>query len=170
VRAEFALSDAKAKNGNTSGAKGSATAWLVEAEHHGAKVDLLAYVREQQSGYGIGQVNSSENGTRKFGVDGRLRVNQALSLTGSAYQEDYLNNAAKRQAGRLLAEYRTKGADLRAGLTIANDRLEDGRSAQSQIAQLGATKRLFDNRLELDAQTEFALNSSESIAFPTTFQ
>jgi uncharacterized repeat protein (TIGR01451 family) len=167
IRGEFAVSDGKAKAGNTTDTAGTSTAWLIEAEHHSEKLDLLGYVREQQSGYGVGQTNSSENGTLKFGVDGRLRFTPNLSLTASAYQEDYLNSAAKRQAGKLLAEYRAKDLDLRAGFTLAHDQLADGREASSQIAQLGATKRLFDNKLELDAQTEFALNSSESVDFPS---
>ena len=166
VRAEFAMSDAKAKTGATGVTEGSSTAWLVEAEHHSSKVDLLAYARQQEAGYGVGQINSSETGTRKFGVDGRVRVTDALSFTGSAWHEDYLNSVAQRDAGRVLAEYRTKGLDLRAGLTIARDTLDDGRSAQSTIGQLGATKRFLNNKLELDAQTEIPLSASESIDFP----
>jgi uncharacterized repeat protein (TIGR01451 family) len=166
VRAEFAKSDANAKQGATNVSEGGATAWLVEAEHHTSKLDLLAYAREQQAGYGVGQTNASENGSRKFGFDGRVRVSPALSFTGSAWQENYLNSDAQRQAARVLAEYKSRGLDMRAGLTVANDTLDDGTKANSNIAQFGATKRLMGNRLELDAQTEIALSSSESIDFP----
>ena len=166
IRAEVGISKASAKAGATGVRTGAATAWLVEAEHHGAKYDLLAYAREQEAGYGVGQLNAGENGTRKFGVDGRLRVTPELSFIGSAWQENYLRSNARRQAGRATIEYRSKAADLRAGIQIANDRLADGTVAQSTIAQLGATKRLFNNRLELDAQAEFALGKSESIDFP----
>lgn len=167
IRAEFAASNANARSGATGVNGDTATAWLVEAEHHGKTVDVLAYAREQEAGYGVGQLNASETGTRKFGIDGRIKINSDLSLVGSAWQEDYLGSDARRQAGRLLAEYRTKALDLRAGLTIANDRLQDGRTASSNIVQLGATKRLFGNRLELDAQTELPLGGkSDSIDFP----
>jgi hypothetical protein len=166
VRAEFAKSDANAKAGAANVSEGGSTAWLVEAEHHTPKIDLLAYAREQQAGYGVGQTNASETGTRKFGFDGRVRITPALSLTGSAWQEDYLGSDAQRQAGRILAEYKTPGLDMRAGLTVANDTLQDGTKAQSNIAQFGATKRLMNNRLELDAQTEIPLGTSESIDFP----
>ena len=47
------------------------------------------------------------------------------------------------------------------GVTIANDRLADGRTAHSTIAQFGATKRLFKDKLELDAQTEIPLEREE---------
>jgi uncharacterized repeat protein (TIGR01451 family) len=166
IRAEVAVSRASAKPGTTLARTGAATAWLVEAEHHGPKYDLLAYARQQQGGFGVGQLNPGENGTRKFGVDGRLRLTEQLSLLGSAWQESYLGSPARRQAGRAGVEFRGKSIDLRAGLIVANDRLDDGREAGSTIAQLGATKRLFDNRLELDAQAEFALGKSASIDFP----
>ncbi len=162
IRAEFARSDTTARPGATATSAGAANAWLIEAEHHGPKYDIFAYAREQQSGFGVGQLNASETGTRKYGVDGRLRITDALSIIGSAWQEDYLANSARRQAGQARVEYRTKGVDLRAGLTIANDRLADGREANSTIAQLGATKRVFGNRLELDAQTEFALGGKDA--------
>lgn len=167
VRAEVAVSDGKAETGSLEPEAGTATAWLVEAEHHSAKIDILAYAREQEGGFGLGQQNRAETGTRKFGLDGRIRVTKDLSVIASATHEDYLGSDAKRIAGRLGAEYRTRGLDLRANLTIADDTLADGRTAKSTIAQLGATKRLFDNKLELDAQTEFALGGKdESIDFP----
>ena len=35
-------------------AAGRATAWLLEAEHHSRTVDVLAYVRERGTGFGVG--------------------------------------------------------------------------------------------------------------------
>ncbi|WP_293884291.1 hypothetical protein [Sphingomonas sp.] len=167
IRAEFAGSGNKVRPGSNVASAGASTAWLVEAEHHGPKYDIFAYAREQQAGFGVGQQNASEVGTRKFGADGRLRISPELSLVGSAWQEIQLGSDARRNAGLAKVEYRTKALDLRAGVTIANDRLVDGTTANSTIIQLGATKKLFNNRLELDAQTEFAPGGvSRSVDFP----
>ncbi|MDB5702039.1 MAG: hypothetical protein JWL66_2238 [Sphingomonadales bacterium] len=167
IRAEFAGSDSKARPGVASTSAGGSTAWLVEAEHHGPRYDIFAYAREQQAGYGVGQQNASEVGTRKFGADGRLRITPTLSLVGSAWQEIQLGSDARRDAGLAKVEYHTKGMDLRAGVTIADDHLANGSEANSTIIQLGATKKFFDNRLELDAQTEFAPGgATESVDFP----
>lgn len=159
VRAEVAVSSSGA-------ATGTATAWQVEAEHHGSKVDVLAYAREREKGFGLGQTSGAEDGTRKVGMDGRFRLNEIWSLSGSAWHEDYLGSDARRIAARALLEYRTPGLSARAGLTFADDRLADGRQARSTLLQLGATKRLLDNKLELDAQTEIPLGKAESIDFP----
>ena len=168
IRAEIGISNADPKQGAVNTKSDTATAWLVEAEHHGSKYDVLAYAREQQSGYGVGQTNASEEGARKFGVDGRVKVSNKISLSGSAWQEDALGSSARRQAGRALAEYRSKALDLRTGITIANDRLPTGTTASSTIAQFGATKRFLDNKLEVDAQTEVPLGSKQdaSVDFP----
>jgi len=168
IRAEIAVSDSGSTGGVAAPAQGgTALAWQIEAEHHDRRFDVLAYARERQRGFGVGQLNASENGTRKIGIDARARLSETLSLTGSAWHEDYLGSDAQRIAGRALIEYRSRDLSARAGLTIADDRLADGRSASSQILQLGATKRLFDNRLELDAQTELPIGGhSDSIDFP----
>ncbi|MFL6845878.1 MAG: hypothetical protein ACJ8ER_13470 [Allosphingosinicella sp.] len=166
VRAEIAVSDSDPKSGTAGAKAGTATAWQVEAEHHGSKLDLLAYAREREAGFGLGQTSGAEDGTRKFGFDARARFGDAWSLTASAWDEDYLGSDARRIAARTLLEYRTPDFAARAGLTLADDRLADGRSARSTILQLGATKRLLDNKLELDGQTEIPIGQAESIDFP----
>ena len=58
------------------------------------------------------------------------------------------------------------GYAARAGITMADDRLADGRQARSTILQLGGTKRLFNNRLELDAQTELPIGTAKASTSP----
>jgi hypothetical protein len=165
VRAEVAVSDVQPEAGAP--AAGTATAWLVEAEHHGSRVDVLAYAREREAGFGVGQLGAVENGTRKLGLDARARIGERWSVTGSAWHEDYLLSDARRIAARAQVEYRGRDLSGRAGFTFADDRLADGREARSTLLQLGATKRFLDNRLELDAQTELPIGGrDESIDFP----
>lgn len=166
-RAELAVTDNEAKTVSATNSGQAATAWLVEAEHHGSKFDLLAYVRRQATGYGLGQLNAAETGTRKFGIDARVRVRDNLSLAVTSYQEDFLTSGARRRAGTAELEYRTKERSFRAGIVYANDRLSDSTENESRLVRLGATQQLFDGKLELDAQTEFALGGQdESIDFP----
>lgn len=167
LRAEVAVSRNQPKTGGTAPAATTATAWLVEAEHHGPRYDLLAYAREQQAGFGLGQLSGTENGTRKIGFDGRVKLLETLSLTGSGWIEDYLASDARRVAARALLEYRGRDVSARAGLTFADDHLANGSNARSTLLQLGATKRLLKNKLELDAQTEIPIGGQNgSIDFP----
>ena len=167
IRAEFAGSAAKAGSSSLANKDGSGTAWLLEAEHHDADFDVLAYIREQQSGFGVGQQNRSEVGTRKLGVDGRIRITDQLSASLIAYQEEFLGNDARRRAAIGEIEYRADDTTFRAGLTHASDSLADGTTNKSTLARLGASQQLFEGLLELSAQTEFALGGKdESVDFP----
>ncbi len=167
IRAEFAGSTGQAKSASTMPSTGGATAWLVEAEHHDETFDVLAYVREQQAGFGVGQTNASEIGTRKFGVDGRVRLNDKLSVSALGYQEEFLGNDTRRRVASAEIEYRDGGTTVRAGITHANDKLADGTINKSTLAKLSGSQKLFNDKLELSAQTEFALgDQDQSIDFP----
>ncbi len=169
VRAEFAHSDSVRQAGIAGGPAGArAQAWLLEVEHHSGDFDLLAYARQQDSGFGVGQLNAGGNGSRKIGFDGRVRLSEDFSVIGSVWQEARLETGANRYAGRMLAEYRVQDTSFRAGLTFADDELPDGSRNSSTLVQLGASQRLMNGRLELDGQTEFALGGDDdSVDFPT---
>ncbi len=167
VRAEYALSNTTASTGASGVLTGTATAWQVEAEHHSSKYDLLAYVHKQDKAFGVSQTNLGEAGTLKFGVDGRLRVNKLLSLSGNAYEQQFISAGGQRDAAEAKLEYRGKLFTSTLDFKYVNDKLADGSTAVSEIVQLGATKRLFKNKLELDAQTEFSpTGQTNSVDFP----
>ena len=167
IRAEFAGSSAQATSSANANATSGGKAWLLEAEHHDERFDVLAYVREQQAGFGLGQQNKSEIGTRKFGVDSRVRLTDQLSASLIAYQEEFFGNDARRRAAIGEIEYRADDTSFRAGLTHASDALSDGTNNQSTLVRLGASQQFFEGKLELSAQTEFALGGKdESIDFP----
>ena len=172
IRAEFAASDSDpgASAAVTEENPGTATAWLIEAEHHSSDFDILAYAREQEENFGVGQLSGAESGTRKFGFDGRVRISDSLSLAASGWHEDFLTTGARRIAGQALLEYHGDNTDGRVGIIYSNDQLSDGTTLESTLLQLGATQRLFGDKLTLDAQTEFALDDAESVDFPARHQ
>jgi hypothetical protein len=166
LRAEFAATDGQARARSATPDAGGASALLLEAEHHGPKFDILGYYRRQSAGFGVGQTNRSELGAEKFGLDTRYRLTDKLSISALGYQENYLDNNARRIAGTAEVEYRNADASLRAGLTHANDRLDDGTTNQSTLARIAGSYQL-TQKLEVSAQTEFAIGGQdESIDFP----
>ena len=144
----------------------AATGWLVEAQHQTGTIDLLAYARQIDADYGIGQQNTAERGRRKVGVDGRVLLSQELSFIGSLWQDEALTDTARRRAAQGQLVLTRQRTDLRLGLTHFNDRLVDGTSAASTVLEAGATQRLFDNKLELSAGTAIALGKAESLDLP----
>ena len=166
IRAETAVSRA-AKTGQSG--HSTAIAWQVQAEHHAGKVDVLAYAQQRDAGFGVGQLNAVESGTRKFGIDGRIALTKGLQFDGSAWRESYLGSDASRDALRMGLEYRGEASTFRAGLIHARDHLAAGDTASSTLLQLGATTHPMGNRLELDAQTDLALAKTDSVDFPTRY-
>lgn len=161
IRAELALSRSE---GDT------ATGWLVEAEHQTGSLDILAYASSLDTGFGVGQQNNVELGTRKFGVDARARLTQQFSLLGSVWQDDSLTDLGRRRAGELRLAYETRTLDTFLGISHFNDRLADATRNTSTILEGGVTHRLLGNTLELSASSSIALQDAESIDLPARHQ
>ncbi|WP_374417951.1 hypothetical protein [Novosphingobium arvoryzae] len=145
---------------------GNASAWLVEAEHHDGKLDVIAYARSAAADFGVGQMSGAERGRRKIGVDARYQVNEALALTTSSWHDDSLTDAASRTAVQLGTLYRSKRTDARLGVAMLRDRLADGTTANSTVLEGGVTQRLLNNKLEVTGSTSIALDNAESIDLP----
>lgn len=141
-------------------------AWLVEAEHHDAGIDVLAYARQQDAGYGVAQQNAAERGRRKVGVDARVRVTDPLSTSVSAWIDDDLTGDAQRRAVRARAEYRSGSTSMRLGIVHAEDRTGADATNRSTLVEAGGSRAVMGGRVTLDAATSVALGSTDSVDFP----
>ena len=157
IRGELAASE---NGGETS------TAWLVEAEHYTADLDVIAYARSIDDAFGTGQQPVSERGRRKIGLDARYRLSENLSIDGSIWRDDSLNDARRRDALRIQGQYRDGSNDYRLGIAHFSDRLADLTSVASTVLEGGATQRLFEGKLELGLSTSVPLDDAESIDLP----
>jgi len=146
----------------------AATGWIIEAQHQTATLDVLAYARQLDADYGIGQQNVVEQGRRKIGADARVLLNERLSVLTSLWQDESLVDNSRRRAVQTQLNWRGVRTDLRAGLAHFNDTLADGSTNTSTVFELGGTQRLFDGALEVSAATAFALDDAESTALPAT--
>jgi uncharacterized repeat protein (TIGR01451 family) len=157
IRAEGSVS--KATGGE------ARTAWLVEAEHHDAKLDVLAYARALDTGFGLGQTSVGELGRRKVGVDGRYALNEAWSVAASGAIDDALGEASHRDMVQMRAIWTTPGTEARLGLARYGEHLADGTGSAVTLVEAGATRRLLDNKLEVTAAAGFALGSSDASSY-----
>ncbi len=176
ARSDLAAIDIRAPIGNHSEVRAElgvsqtegvgASAWLVEAEHRTGSLDVLAYARSLDQDYGTGQQTGAELGRRKFGIDARYELDQRLAVIASAWYDDSLADASSRRAVQVSAAYRTGDTEARIGISHLADRLSDGDHASSTVLEGGVSQRLFDNKLELSATTNVALDKTESIDLP----
>ena len=145
-------------------------AFLAEAEHHSAGVDLLLYARQQDADFGVGQQNLVEGGTRKLGMDGRLKLSDRWALTGTGWYQTQLVGPGERIAGEARVEYRRDAGTIFAGVQGAADRGLDGGDRNSLLLTLGGTQKIGAN-LTLAAQTQVAPGGDKaSVDFPARHQ
>ncbi|MDE2403916.1 MAG: DUF11 domain-containing protein [Sphingomonadales bacterium] len=156
IRAEAAVSE-------TAGV--ASTAWLVEAEHHDRRLDLLAYARSVEQGFGTGNLSGAEAGRRKLGLTARYRVTEAFAISAASWHDESLGDSTRREAVQVKGEYRTPTTDLRLGVSTLLDHTAGG-DARSTVVDAGATRRFLDNRLEVEASTSFGLGRTGSIDLP----
>jgi uncharacterized repeat protein (TIGR01451 family) len=145
----------------------TATAYLAEVEHVTERVDVQAYVREQEAGFGVGQQQRSELGTRKVGVDTRTKLGELWTVRGEAFRQENLQTGADR--GLVSAETRRETADTTAsiGLRSVVDDLPVAGTQRSDLLSLGGSVDVAHDRVTLRALTERSLrDAAESLDFP----
>jgi hypothetical protein len=162
-KAEAATTDSDTATGKKRG-----NAYLAEITHSGKTVDGKIYNREQEDGFGLGQQQSSETATRKFGADAAYKLNNSFTMSGQGYRQYNLATGATRDFIESLATYNDKRFSARTGLRYANDTLPDGSNAASVLGTLGGSWKTFNQRLTLRADHDQALFSNNKNAdFPT---
>ena len=151
---------------NEGGIDNDGSAYLTELSHRSEKMDGKAYVREQSTGFGLGQQNNSETGTRKVGADLNYRLDKLWSLGGEVFQENVLATGAVRDMAELRGKYTAGKYDLLAGVRSADDTLTMGQTYRSD--QLFASmKYQLTDRLALRLSRDQSLDSNDNVDFPT---
>ncbi|MDX8410613.1 MAG: hypothetical protein R8K46_01905 [Mariprofundaceae bacterium] len=159
IKAEIARSD---KPGT-----GQADAFKAEINHVGHGLRGRAYVRQLDDGFGLGQQLGSENGTRKFGVEADVQLNDSLKATVESYHQQMLTTGGKRDLGHAQLTYTDRGTVLRSGIRSTRD--VDGAGDKQLSNQLiaGAT-RLINDKLSIRVDREQNLGgNNSSVDFPT---
>ena len=157
IRAELAASRTEGE---------TATGWLVETQHQTGSLDIIAYARSTDAEFGVGHQNGVDLGRRRFGIDGRVRLSDNLSVLGSVWQDNSLADASRRRAAEIELGYQTQKTDFRLGVAHFSDRLPDGSINSSTVLEGGVTQRALDNKLEISASSSFALDEAESADLP----
>jgi uncharacterized repeat protein (TIGR01451 family) len=163
VQAEFARSSR-----DVSGVAADGAAWKIEALHHDDKIDAKAYMRKQDGGFGLGQQAGSENGTRKIGAEGQLKLSDTLQLQAQAYRQDTLTTGAQRDVVEARADQKiTPGLTGYYGARFARDEDGAGVTRDSKQVLAGAALEVLDKKLVLRAATEIGLGEADSVDFPS---
>ncbi|MCK4837465.1 MAG: hypothetical protein KAS94_01625, partial [Desulfobulbaceae bacterium] len=163
IRAELAATDT---DFNGIGAEG--TAYLAELSHLAAKLEGKAYIREQESDFGLGQQMGSETGTRKIGVSGSYRLSEKINVLGDANRQYNLATDGIRDIAESKVSLNEKGYSLHTGLRHAEDKLGTGEVNNSEQLNVGGSLNLLGDSLILRADHDQSLqNNNENSDYPT---
>ncbi|MDQ6989060.1 MAG: OmpA family protein, partial [Mariprofundaceae bacterium] len=157
IRAEAASTE----NGQVLG-----SAWKVESRLTSKDVSGLAYIRQQEDAFGLGQQPTSENATLKMGADGQWRLDQDNSINAEVFRQETTNTGAVRDMAHVQYNKQIEAYKMRAGVRANRDQDGAGSVTESTLGNVGATTQI-TNRLSARADHEQALSQNNGVDFPT---
>ena len=165
LKAEYAQTQAV-----VAGIEQDGEAHSIELEHNGEKVDVRAYLREVEDGFGLGYQSAADAGVRRLGVDARVEVRDSISVEGEAGWQQNLETGDIRNLVRAQMRYDRKSFSGTFGLTHAEDKFEDDEVRSSDLAEMGVSKRILDSKMTLRATGSTSLSGdTENSDFPSRF-
>ena len=153
LHAEWAGSDGESFTGSQRG-----QGWLVSAEHRTERLELEALAREQEPGFGLGQLSAIDQGTRRIGLDGRYRIRDDWSVVSSAFHDQNLTTDDDRQIAEALVEWEKQSAGAHMGARYVRDSAPLVGANTTQLLA-GGHYGVFDQRLNLRLGTELGFGS-----------
>ncbi len=158
---------ARSRSGATPQTVVQANAYTIKATQLGKKVSSSAYVRQMQNGFGIGQQQGSENGTRKLGGDVTYKFTDQWSLAAAASRQQNMNTGSIRDTLNNQLNWKYKEHSLAVGVNTARDILSTGqRNISRLLSASGST--MIGNRLTLRFGRDQALpGGTTSADYPT---
>ena len=159
IKAEYAKTKTSQEASLTEG-----EAKLMEIEHISHGVYSRAYYREQESSFGLGQLNASLGGTRKVGLDISSQSSGRHRNRASIYRDSDLATKVDSDVMELRSEFDNLNWSAFAGYRYAKVSSEE---AMAQQLLFGGSYALFDQRLRLSLLREQTISDNESELFPT---
>tara|TARA_R110002096_G_scaffold130643_4_gene279903 strand:- start:6171 stop:11942 length:5772 start_codon:yes stop_codon:yes gene_type:complete len=164
LKAEVADSSA-----TISGVDQGGSAHSLDLEHNGEKVDVRAYMREVDDGFGLGYQSEADRGVRRLGVDARADIGERFAVEGEASWQQNLQTEAIRNVARALVRYEKDNFTARAGLAHAEDKFEDGEKRTSQLFEAGVAQKVLDGKLRLRLSGSVTVNEdAENLDYPSS--
>lgn len=142
----------------------SANAYLAEVEHVTERLDARVYLREQDSGFGLGQQLTTEDGTRKAGVDARVKFAETYSAVTELFTIENLDTGAERFHASAELRQEAAGYSYGAGLRHVEDSGTASGDQRSDQAFVRGSVDLLDDRVTLRAGSDFTLGGRDASA------
>ena len=151
----------------SSGGGASGNAYLAEIADRSAKLDSRLYYREIGAGFGFGQQQASEVGTRKIGMDAGYKLTDLVTLNAIANRQYLLSTGADGDRAEGKATYSSGNHGASLGVRYASDRLSDGTRKTSNQLTAGVNLLTLDKRLTLRLDRDQSIGGNANADYPT---
>ncbi|MDW3095745.1 MAG: OmpA family protein [Gammaproteobacteria bacterium] len=162
IQIEVATSKTKSNGDSRNG-----TAYMAELQHNSEKADANLYFRRQASSFGLEQQSANNDGSKRYGVDTRYKINDSLNVNSEVYRDEVLANDNERTVATVELEKSKKLYDMAAGVSYAKDKLESQEDNDSVLATARASRYIFDSKLKVRADADIELTNDNSVDHPT---
>jgi len=146
---------------------GEGSAYILQLEHQSQKMAGRVYLRQQDKGFGMGQQNAVEAGTRKIGIEGEYRASEGIQFRALMYKQSNLKDASERTVAEMRAEYRLGRSAVNAGLRTVEEQSTTGEIGTARQLTLGVSRSLMNEKLQLNSNAEIDIGGGNSTDFPT---
>ena len=163
VKAEYAQTNAV----KAGGVEQDGSAHSIELEHNSEKIDVRAAIREVDDTFGLGYQLAADKGFRRLPVEARGRISDHWSLDGEAGLAAEPRDRRHPQPCPHAVALRARHVAASLGLTHAEDKFEDGENRNSELVEVGLSKRLGKLRLRASSVTEAGQDDTENTDFDT---
>ncbi|WP_455217543.1 OmpA family protein [Kaarinaea lacus] len=164
LKAEVAISTQEMVGSDRMG-----SAMLAEVATNRDKLSGKAYVRRQESGFGLGQQAGSETGTQKLGADGSYRITENTAVNTEIFRQENIETDAIRDVVNANVEYTQEVYTVSGGMRYARDIDGTGDSHQSTLLTGAARRSFMDKRLALHTRAELAIDDNQNSDYPKRF-
>ncbi len=147
---------------------GRHSAYLAEIKNTAGRLGARAYVRRNEVGFGLGQLNGGESGTRKLGVDLDWKMSSRMTLKSRTWRQDNLANGARRDNLEGNLQWRDSIFSLNAGGRYVEDKFKSLDDHGSTQITGGGEISTRNRRLKFSADHEQSLNGRDrNVDYPT---
>lgn len=148
-----------------------ADAYLAELRHVTQRVDARAYVGEAEPGFGTGQQLSSEVGSRKLGLDARVKLTDSWQGLAEVFGEEALATGAERRHASVEVRRETDARRFGVGVRGVEDTGTANGTQRSEQAFANGSVDLWDRRVTLRGSADASLGAGDaaSVDYPDRY-
>lgn len=158
IKAESAITES-----DTAGIKTNATANYLSVDYRGEQLQTKAYLRTEEAGFGMNQLNASEGSTEKLGVEGTYYLTSQQYVNALVSDQNTLGSQQRLSMAELKLNQEYEFGRYHLGGRVNEQTSTTGDNTSIQQVLAGHSFTLFNGKLLLNSDVELNLKDNEDV-------